>query len=128
MIVRYDPRDLSRIYLFGPDDCYYDLTYRDLRRPPISLWEHRAALKRLREEARRHVNEAAIFEAIETMRRLTERASTDMKTIRRERERRRHWAEDRALWQTPSRPAAPALPVEPLPLDDRIYTCVEEWT
>ena len=37
MIVRYDPRDLSRIYLLGPDGTYYDLSYRDLGRPPISL-------------------------------------------------------------------------------------------
>ena len=31
MIVRYDPRDLSRIYLLTPDGAYYDLTYSDLR-------------------------------------------------------------------------------------------------
>ena len=37
MIVRYDPRDLSRIYLLGPDGRYYDLSYRDVRRPPITL-------------------------------------------------------------------------------------------
>ena len=61
MIVRYDPRDLSRIYLLAPDGQYYDLTYRDLRHPPISLWEHRLALKRLREEGRLRVDEAAIF-------------------------------------------------------------------
>ena len=58
MIVRYDPRDLSRIYLLAPDGQYYDLSYRDLRRPPISLWEHRLALKRLREEGRAHVDES----------------------------------------------------------------------
>lgn len=39
MIVRYDPRDLSRIYLLDPDGTYYDLSYRDLRRPPINLCE-----------------------------------------------------------------------------------------
>lgn len=50
MIVRYDPRDLSRIYLLGEDNHYYDVNYRDLGRSPISLWEHRLALKRLREE------------------------------------------------------------------------------
>ena len=41
MIVRYDPRDLSRVHLLAPDGRYYDLSYRDLRRPAISLWEHR---------------------------------------------------------------------------------------
>jgi putative transposase len=27
MIVRYDPRNLSRIYLLGPDGRYYDIPY-----------------------------------------------------------------------------------------------------
>jgi putative transposase len=88
MIVRYDPRDLSRIYLLAPDGHYYDLSYRDLRRPPISLWEHRLALKRLREEGRLHVDEAAIFRAIETMRRIADEAIVVSKTARRQRERR----------------------------------------
>jgi hypothetical protein len=82
MIVRYDPRDLSRVHLLAPDGCYYDLTYRELRRPPISLWEHRLALKRLREEGRAQVDEDAIFTAIDAMRGIAERASTATKTAR----------------------------------------------
>jgi putative transposase len=88
MIVRYDPRDLSRIYLLAPDGQYYDLPYRDLRRPRISLWEHRLALKRLREEGRSHVDEAAIFRTIESMRVITETAVTTSKSARRQHERR----------------------------------------
>ena len=87
MIVRYDPRDLSRIYLLGPDGTYYDLAYRDLRRPPISLWEHRLALKRLREEGRALVNEAAIFSAVEAMRAIADEAVRSSKRARRQRER-----------------------------------------
>ena len=88
MIVRYDPRDLSRIYLLAPDGHYYDLSYRDLRRPPISLWEHRLALKRLREEGRVQVDEAAIFRAIQTMRHIADEAIVASKIARRQRERR----------------------------------------
>jgi len=88
MIVRYDPRDLSRIYLLGPDGRYYDLSYRDLRRPPITLWEHRLALKRLREEGRTSLDESAIFRAIETMRTITDEAVVASKAARRRRERR----------------------------------------
>jgi putative transposase len=44
LIVRYNPRDLSPLYLQAPDGNYYDLPYADLRRPVISLWEHRLAL------------------------------------------------------------------------------------
>lgn len=88
MIVRYDPRDLSRIYLLGPDGRYYDVPYRDLGRPPVTLWEQRLALKRLREEGRSHVDENAIFRTIETMRKIAEEAVRTTKTIRRQQERR----------------------------------------
>ena len=88
MMVRFDPRDLSRIYLLGPDGTYYGLSYRDLRRPPISLWEHRLALKRLREEGNAHVDEAAIFRAVEAMREIANEAVRTSKTARRQRERR----------------------------------------
>jgi putative transposase len=88
MIVRYDPRDLSRIYLLAPDGQYYDLSYRDLRRPPISLWEHRLALERLRAQGRAHIDEAAIFRAVENMRTIAQDASRQSKVARRQRERR----------------------------------------
>lgn len=87
MIVRYDPGDLSRIYLWAPDARNYDLSYADLRRPPISLWEHRLALKRLRERGRDQVDEDAIFTAIDRMRGIADQAITETKTLRRQRER-----------------------------------------
>jgi len=89
MILRYDPRDLSRIYLLAPDGHYYDVGYRDVRRPPISLWEHRLALKRLRDEGRSLVDEAAIFRTVEHMRKIAEEAIAASKTARRQRERLR---------------------------------------
>jgi putative transposase len=128
MPVRYDPRDLSRIYLLGPDGCYYDLPYRDLRRPPISLWEHRAALRRLREQARVDIDEAAIFEAIATMRRITDVASTDTRLLRRQRERRRRWAHGAIELQPSARAVAAELSVEPLPPGERLFARVEEWS
>ena len=68
MEIRYDPRDLSRIYLRAPDGDYYDLSYRDLRRPPISLREHQLAIQHLRKNKQVVVHEEAIFRAIKTMR------------------------------------------------------------
>lgn len=88
MIVRYDPRDLSRIYLLAPDGQYYDLSYRDLRRPSITLWEQRLALKRLREEGHPHVDESAIFRTVDAMRAITDAAVASSKAARRQRERR----------------------------------------
>lgn len=87
-LVRYDPRDLSRIYLRSPGGDYVDLSYRDIRRPPISLWEHRLAIRRLREEGRAHIDENAIFLAVSTMRKIAEEAIHTSKSARRHHERR----------------------------------------
>ena len=129
MIVRYDPRDLSRIYLLGEDNQYYDLSYRDLGRPPISLWEHRLALKRLREEGRALVDETAIFRTIEAMRRIADDAVLASKTARRQRERRLRVVEGGQV--DDARPALPAkaddqTEARPFNLDD-IYP-FEEWS
>jgi putative transposase len=126
MMVRYDPRNLSRVHLLAPDGRYYDLAYRDLGRPPISLWEHRLALKRLREEGRAAVDEAAIFEAIEAMRGIADRASAASKLARRQRERRPN--QQAPIQTVEPRPPAPAARLEPLPDDQRVFTNVEEWS
>jgi putative transposase len=88
MILRYDPRDLSRIYLLAPDGVYYDLNYRDLQRPAVSLWEHRHALKRLREDGQSRVDEADIFRTIEKMRTIADEAVHASRSARRNRARR----------------------------------------
>ena len=69
MIVRYDPRDLSRIHLLGAGRALLRPQLSRPRRPPISLWEHRLALKRLREEGRAEVDEDGDLPAIAAMRR-----------------------------------------------------------
>jgi putative transposase len=127
MIVRYDPRDLSRVHLLAPDGRYYDLSYSDLRRPPISLWEHRLALKRLREEGRADVDEDAIFAAIAAMRGIADKACANSKTARRQRERRLRLDAVTANQPQPTKVvSAPAI--EPLAADQRLFTNVEEWT
>lgn len=118
MIVRYDPRDLSRIYLLAPDGQYYDVSYRDLRRPPITLWEHHLAHKRLREEGRAHVDEAAIFRAVENMRQIAQNASRESKAARRQRERR--------LRLIQGGQAEPA-PVDPAPEEHDGERTVQPW-
>ena len=59
-----------------------------MRRPAISLWEHRLALKRLREDGRMQVDEAAIFRTVETMRAIADEAVHASKKARRQRARR----------------------------------------
>ncbi len=87
MPVRYDPRDMSRAWLrpTGEPD-YLELRLKDLRRPAVTLWEWRAAGKRLRAQGRREVDEEARFEAVEANRLLVADART--KTNRRQAQRR----------------------------------------
>ena len=125
MLVRYDPRDLSRVYLLGPDGQYYDLAYSDLSRPPISLWEHRLALKRLREDGKAQVDEEAIFRTIETMRGIADEASAATKTARRQRARR---PPDEATSAAPASGVGSVAKLKPLPADRRVFANVEEWT
>jgi hypothetical protein len=45
--VKYDPRDLSAVFVELPGEGHLRVPYADLSRPPVSLWEHRAAVQAL---------------------------------------------------------------------------------
>ncbi len=88
-LIRRDPRDLSRIWVLEPGGgTYLEVPYRTISNPAVTLWEHRAAVKALRERGRAEVDEAAIFNAIEQMRQITEAAASKKKSARRELARR----------------------------------------
>jgi len=74
MMIKYDPRNLSRIHLQDDDGRYWPIPYRDLGLPPITLWEHREAMKRLKQEGRQAVDEQTIFDTILKQRKLIESA------------------------------------------------------
>lgn len=55
-VIRRDPRDISRVWVLDPDGRFYlEVPYRTLAHPPISVWEHKAALARLRAAGRAQV-------------------------------------------------------------------------
>jgi putative transposase len=99
LLIRRDPRDLSRVFVLdSQDDSYLEVPTRDLSRPSISLWEHRLARRRLRLRHRGEIDEAALFAAIEEMR-TTERTAKHLtRSARRDRVRRS---------AAPGQPAAP---------------------
>ncbi len=74
-MVKYDPRNLSRIYFRDEGGHYWPIPYLDLGLPPISLWELQEARRRLAEEGRRAVDEKTIFQAIREQRRIVEQAT-----------------------------------------------------
>jgi putative transposase len=91
--IRIDPRDLSRIWVLDPErSIYIEVPFRSLSNPPITKWEHRAALTRLREQGRKQIDEAAIFKAIDQMRTIVDTATKETRAMRRNRSRRAHLA------------------------------------
>jgi putative transposase len=74
VMVKYDPRNLSRVYLRDEAGRHWPIPYLDLSFPPISLWEQREAMKRLRECGRRGIDERLLFSTILEQRKLIESA------------------------------------------------------
>jgi hypothetical protein len=60
--VHYDHANLSKVFIRGRSGAYIEVPYRNLRRPPISKWELRAATRALRREGRAGVDESMIFD------------------------------------------------------------------
>ncbi len=87
-IIRRDPRDLSRIYVPLPEGIgYLEVPYRALYHPAISLFEHRFALKRLKENGKKHIQESDIFKVIDDMRGIVKSAFSITRSMRRNRAR-----------------------------------------
>lgn len=87
--VKYDPRDLSSVFVEGPDREHWPVRFADLRRPRITLGEHRMALSALRERGVRLVDEQLIFDTVEAQRELIETAAAATKSARRQAARSR---------------------------------------
>jgi putative transposase len=64
LLVKYDPRNLSRVYVRDLEGRHWPVPYADLRQPPIALWELDAARKKLREEGSGTPFQQAIFASV----------------------------------------------------------------
>ncbi|UEX77736.1 Mu transposase C-terminal domain-containing protein [Spiribacter halobius] len=113
-IIRRDPRDISRVYFFDPEaNEYYTIPYRNVAHPAVSLWEVRAAQRRLAEEGRKHVDEDAIFEAVQRMRERVEEAKHKSKKARRQAHRVRASTGGASRGSGKGKRKSPAGPAEP---------------
>jgi putative transposase len=81
--IKYDPRNMSAVFVELPTGGHLRVPYADVSRPPISLWELRTATSALREAGRKGIDEAAIFAAIDEQRRLINEATVRTKAARR---------------------------------------------
>jgi putative transposase len=112
--IRRDPRDLSRIFVLDPEkDHYVEVPYRSMSQPAITLWEHRQAVARVREQGRRQVDEESIFRAVSEMRSVAEKAVATTKSARRSVARRAHLPSLEQLHR-PAPPVSETKAVDPV--------------
>ena len=84
LLVKYDPRNLSRVYVRDPNGRHWPVPYANLGQPPIALWELEKARKELRKEGKRAHVEKAIFANIAEQRRIVNDAVRSSKQRRRQ--------------------------------------------
>lgn len=86
LLVRYDPRDLSRLYVLAPDKSYHAVPYADVRRPPITLAELRFAHTMLRKQTQGFIDEEQLFAMHERQNTIVTDATKATKATRRRKE------------------------------------------
>lgn len=88
-IIRYDPRDMSRIYFLDPElNTYFEIPYANATRPPASFWEIRSVVRYLKKQGVEKIDEDILFEAIVRMREIEEEAAKKTRSARRNVQRR----------------------------------------
>ena len=87
LVIKYDPRDLSRVWALVPDGRVIEARYKDLNRPRISWWEFRRARKEFNETRGGQMSEAALFYIIQIQRRIAEAARQKTQASRLDAER-----------------------------------------
>ncbi|MCR5942640.1 DDE-type integrase/transposase/recombinase [Ochrobactrum sp. XJ1] len=121
--IKYDPRDLSCVYVEQADGSIWPVRFAALDRPPITLGEHRLARAALRARGVRAVDEHLIFETIAEQRRLMESAVQQTRAMRRHAERK-----ERALAARDRTTDLPESDVEDDVCVDVSPLAVEEWS
>lgn len=134
--VRRDSRDLSRIYFLDPElGTYYPIRCRRTDRPSMTIWEHKAATKFLKEQGRKDIDEEAIFAAREKMIEIAEEAKKKTKKVRKAFARSKSTLEagrkQTAVLESLQTPTTNGCPKEDDPLDFDIDNVepleVEKW-
>jgi len=85
--VKYDPRDISQIWVVTEEGRTVAARYKDISRPRISLWESRRARMLFNERHGGTMSEAILFQIIEEQRRIAHSAKQQTIASRLEGER-----------------------------------------
>lgn len=91
-VCRYDPRDLSKLYFYEPDtESYLEIPYRDITKPPISIWELRAVKKKIKEDGFTEINEELIFGGLRKMNAIVNSEQIKTKAARVKEAKQKRW-------------------------------------
>ena len=85
--IKYNPLNLSAVYVELPSGKHLSVPLRDRRRPPITRFEHDLAVKALRERGRLAVDEQSLFDMVREQRRIVADAIDKTKAARRSAQR-----------------------------------------
>jgi putative transposase len=112
-IFKRDPRDISILYFYDPEaKDYFEIPYRDLKKPPMTLWEHHQVLRQLESEGVKDIDETRFFEAHRKLQEIEEQAVRQTQIVRRERKRAKaKSSRDKSLKQELSTTPAAITPV-----------------
>ncbi|MGO8844267.1 MAG: Mu transposase C-terminal domain-containing protein [Methylocella sp.] len=83
LLVKYDPRDLSRVFVRRPAGTFVEARYADVTLPSITLREAMAAQKALNAKGRREIDMRTIVRTAAAQRQLVENAKRATLAVRR---------------------------------------------
>ena len=88
LLIKFDPRDLSRIFVRRPSGRFVEARYRNLSWPAITMAEYKAAVRQLNRQGRREIDETMIFTTTLRQREIEDAARRQTAAVRRRRELR----------------------------------------
>ncbi|MER9152771.1 Mu transposase C-terminal domain-containing protein [Mesorhizobium opportunistum] len=74
LIVKYDPRDLSRVFVRRHSGSFVEARYADVTLAPITLWEAQAARRKLNAQGKREIDMHVLIRTALSQRELIEEA------------------------------------------------------
>jgi putative transposase len=118
-IVKYDPLDISRVYLLEADQAYLEIPYRDLSYEGVSLDEVKKGARALRAAGQPVENQEKLFQAVMKQRELIENAKSKTITARRRSQLRKNAKQETSVKPSPSSVSAPEPdgPADPFPFE-----------
>lgn len=84
-LFKRDPRDISIIWFYDPTiKDYFEVHYRNISYPPISIWDLRNIRKYLDDKHQKDYDETVIFKTYYRLQEIQKEAAAKTKTVRRE--------------------------------------------